>query len=416
MTIRTLSIAVILAASPLRAQVAPGASCRVTSEPSRRIELPDGKAVSVDVQSLVSRGDTLMAVGRFVYVFPAGANPMTPPLMMDSIIGFTIAEGKAAVVHAPLGTRTVFPKVAAGHDGFHVVFATSHDTAVKSLTQDTATIWYARFTRGAWSTPERVSSVSRVKLNQESTSAFLEWRGTLAFAFTFVDTMDEEGGGGVVLLRRRSGAWSADTLRTVAKPTSVRLAFGTPDSLLNALVVLRDTRSGASQVMVASFNTNWHAGRVLATTSRGVMMPSFAVLGDGYIASWMSWQFLDARTSTIEWARIARDGSVTTGPRVATGANTFPFEMIVRENSIPIWFYHGTPYGAAIAIASATDSASLRLGEVVAPFENPKVTSIPIDRTRILAFTMKQGKAPDEPIVSSYSTVLEFRCPRSAQR
>ena len=416
----SLVLLLLLASGPQAEaqQYPPG--CTVRGEPARRIELPDGRIVSIDVQSLARRGDTLMIIGRHVYVFAASATPASPPVMRDSIIGVLLVPGGTVlVVPAPLRSRRVlFSKVAAGGDAFHAVFATSSDTAEVSLMQDSATIWYARFRNGVWSTPERVLDVSRVKLQHEATSALLERNGVLRFAFTFADSADDlVDGGGVVMLRRRNGAWTADTLRTRRRPQAVRLAYGTSDSVLKALTVLSSASSASqSQIQLATYAQDWRDTRVIVESARGVQLPSFAALGDGYVASWTAWEPPDFESSTIEWVRVSREERVIRGRMISWGENTFPFEMFVMETAHPVWLYRGAPPGHSIAVSSVTDSIPIALGNLAVPFENYKVTSIPLDRTRMLAFTNTVGTSPDEPPGASYATVLEFRCPRSARR
>jgi hypothetical protein len=394
--------------------------CTVRGEPARRIELPDGKIVSIDVQSLARRGDTVMVIGRYVYVFAASSTPASPPVMRDSIIGVLLVPGgKVSVVPAPLRSRrALFSKVAAGVDAFHAVFATSSDTAEVSLMQSSATIWYARFRNGAWTTPERVLDVNRVKLQHEATSAPLERNGVLSFAFTFADSADDlVDGGGVVMLRRRNGAWTADTLRTRRRPQAVRLAYGTSDGILKALTLLASANNTSqSQVQLATYAQDWRDTLVIAESTRGVLIPSFAALGDGYVASWTAWEPPSFESSTIEWVRVTREERVIKGRVISWGENTFPFEMFVMEAAHPMWLYRGAPPGHSIAVSSVTDSIPIALGSVAVPFENYKVTSIPIDRARTLAFTNTVGKSPDEPPGASYATVLEFRCPGSARR
>ena len=420
MTTRSWSqvIAALLVALPAGAQRAPAEGCTVRADPSRRVELPDGRVVSVDVQSLARRGDTVMAVGRYAYVFAASSTPQSLPVMRDSIIGvLMVPRGKASLVPSPLRSRGVlFPKVAAGDDGFHAIFATSSDTSHLSIVQDSAVIWYAGFREGAWSTPQRVTGVSRVKLNQELTSGLFERNGVLSFAFTFADSLADSGG--IVMLQRKNGIWSADTLRTQRKPMAVRMAGGSSDGPLKALAVLLDASSDTaqSQLLLATFAQDWRDARVIAAPSHSVQAPALGVLGNGYVASWTTWDFPDVGSSTIEWVRVSRDERVVKGRVIAWGEPAFQFEMIVMASTWPIWLFHGAPFGGSVAVASATDSIPMSLGSVTAPFENPRPVSIPIDATRLLSFTMKAGTSPDEPPGASYATVLEIRCPGSAQR
>jgi hypothetical protein len=411
----------ILALAPVHwatAQETNPAACRMSADSTRRVELPDGRTVSVDVQSLARRGDTVMAIGRHAYVFPRSATPRMGPVMQDSIIGFMLTpDGKTSLVPAPLrGRKVFFPKVAAAADGFHFVFATGGDSMEVDVgMQDSATIWHARYDGTRWTTPERVTSVGRSNLSHEYSSALLEHGGTLSFAFSFGEGNEKRGG--VILLRRQGGAWRTDTLHTPGTPISVRILAKPRDGSLVALFHLPFPVPGASysQLQLAAFKSTWQEPRMVAE-SKGFMLPSLAALGDGYVVSWNSWEAPDAGTLTLQWIRIEADGRILARPVITSGEQGFPHEMLVRKERYPIWIYRGVPYGSLLSASYATDSAVIVLGQVAVPFENPRALTIPLDSTRVLAFTMKQGKAPDEPMVASYVTILEFRCLMSERR
>jgi hypothetical protein len=96
---------VALASSPQR-----GETCTVTSEPARRLELSDGRIVSVDVQSVATSGGSVMAVGRHAYLFPRTANPLTSPTLLDSIIGVVIdGRGNTSLVSNPVHATRALP-------------------------------------------------------------------------------------------------------------------------------------------------------------------------------------------------------------------------------------------------------------------------------------------------------------------
>jgi hypothetical protein len=90
--------------------------------------------------------------------------------------------------------------------------------------------------------------------------------------------------------------------------------------------------------------------------------------------------------------------------------------MIGVDNRYPLWLYHGEPRGSAVALALASGSTIVHRGSLTMPFENPGPKAIAVSPTRILVFTMKRGAADNEPMVASYTTALEIRCPTSAQR
>lgn len=411
---RTLVIATLLAATPAHAQGAME-RCRVTAEPARRVELPDGRIVSTDVQSLARRGDTVMAIGRYAYVF-AASSPRNPT-MQDSIIGFaTTGAGKASLVPSPMRSA-VFPKVAAGPDAFEFVFATGADTTeLRTGVVDTATIWYAQFTNGRWSSPERVAVVRNAGLQHETTSDLLVGRGAVSFAYVIREP--ESSRGGVVLLRRQRGRWSADTLRMPTTTSVVRLLHSSSDESLLVLLMQMgplEAENRAPRLHLARFNSSWTDPQQIAGDgARAVATPLIATLGDDTIVSWNSWESLQQATSQIEWLRLGVDGRIVTGPVVARGGATYPFEMVVVNNH-PLWLYRGHPFGETVALASATDSV-MQLGAIRSPFENPRAMTIALDQDRALVFTMKQGREPNEPMIASWTTTLEFRCPRSAQR
>ena len=414
----------IALARPVRigAQGAPMA-CSVSAEKSRRVELPDGRIVSVDVQSIAKFNGSILAIGRHAYVFPRTTTTVTSPIMRDSIIGFQIdRDGEISIVPAPLASRPVFfPKVAAGSDGFHVVFATSGDSTASQIgKQDSATIWYTRYVNRRWTTPERVVSVRRTYLQPELTSELLERNGTLSWAFVFADTPETGSSGGVVLLRRQRGAWSADTLRTPTTPTTVRLVHkASSDSLIAVFTreEQRGTTSILAQLYLAVFMSAFSEPSLIAGDGlRTLTLPILSRLGDGILISWISWTPWRLETSRIEWLRIGRDGRFVDGPVIAAGEKTFPFELIVMDDRHPIWLYHGVPFGSTVELASAADSTVIRLGTIKAPFGNPKPRTIAVDGSHVLALTMQPGSAPDDPMVASWMTILEFRCPMSARR
>jgi hypothetical protein len=399
------------------------AACSTSAERARRLELSDGRIVSVDVQSVAVSNGTVMAVGRHAYVFPRSANSRTSPGLQDTIIGVVIdGRGNVSPVHRPLReSRVFFPRVAAARDGsFHVLFATGIDTSdAAPIRADTASIWYARFANGAWTARERIAEVRGAALHPEYASDLVEQDGSLSFLFPFDDGRVFTSDRGVILLRRRGRTWTADTLRTLLMPTAVRARHAPRDASL--LVLLAQSVSNgaprAEKLYLARFDSTWTEPRWIAGDGvRPVTLPIAANLGDGVIASWVSWQPMVPRTSVVEWLRIHPGGRTSTGAAIDSGEATFPFEMIVVDDAYPLWLYRGEPYGMGLALAVATDTIVTRLGGLTIPFHNPRARAIALSPTRILLFTMKRAITDAEPMIASYSTVFEIRCPRSVRR
>ena len=400
-----------------------GETCVVSAEQPHRLELGDGRVVSLDVQSVAASGGVVMAVGRHAYVFPQGANPRSSPELVDSIIGLVLDErGNASLVSNPMGARHVlFPRVVAAPGGaFHVLFVTGGDSAeLRATPMDSASIWYARFSDGAWTTPERVTGAGAGFLQSES-AELLEYRGSPWFLYPFVDGSRGYGAGGVVLLRRRNGAWSADTLRTNAVTPLVRAVNVPGSASLLAVITLVVPRGGwipAEELYAVRFDSGWSAPRRIGGDGRRpVTLPVLAAVGDTIVASWISWRFMRPESSRIDWVRLDRSGRVFDGPTVDAGSATFPFELIGVDNRFPLWLYRGEPGGNAVRLVMASGATLVRPASIAAPFENPKPKAIALTATRILVFTMKRGAAANEPMAASYTTVLEIRCPTSAQR
>jgi hypothetical protein len=413
----------LLAVAPASAQGSPGA-CSISAGTPRRVELPDGRIVSVDVQSIVRSNGSIYAIGRHAYVFPRITTPVTSPIMRDSIIGFEIEPGGAiSLVPAPPLSRPVFfPKVAAGPGGFHAVFATSGDSAGMQVgKQDTATIWYARYADRQWTVPERVTSVRRAYLQHELTSELLERNGTVSWSFTFADSWDFVPSGGIALLQRRRGGWTVDTLATPTVPGLVRLVHATTGDSLLAVFTRNDQRGTGptirAQLYLTRFMSTWAEPRLIAGDgTRELTLPILATSGDDIVVSWDNWIPWQPQSSRIEWLRIGRDGRLVNGPVIAAGEKTYPFEFIVMSEGHPFWLYHGDPLGSTVEVSSATDVAVIPLGDIGVPFRNPRARTFALDRNRALMLTQAPGAAPNDPMAASWMTTLEFRCPRSARR
>ena len=54
--------------------------------------------------------------------------------------------------------------------------------------------------------------------------------------------------------------------------------------------------------------------------------------------------------------------------------------------------------------------------DVKAEFGNPSTRTIALSGTRVLVFTQQRARTETEPMAASFTTALEIRCPRTAQR
>lgn len=412
------AIGVLLLASTAAAQNVE--SCTVGAEPSRRLELPDGRIASVDVKSVAASGGSIMALGRHVHLFPRGATPTTPPTPPDSIIGVVIdGRGVVSPVTSPLPDRSVsFARVAAGPlASFHVLFVTGIDSLDHGrLPRDTASLWYASYANGAWRATERVTETFGASLNPEFTSELLEREGSLSFVFPFVDDRDTETRGGLIALRRRNGQWSADTLRTWNAPAAVRAAY-TPDAALAVLIAQLSRGALVPDVFFTRLGTRWEAPlRIGGNGVRPVSDLGLAVVPGGMAATWGTWEWLNAETNVVEWTR-SNDAAFERSSRAAvidSGTITYPFEFLAAGPHL-VWLYHGEPLGLAASFTLATGDRMAR-GSLTIPFHNARARAIARSPGRILVFTMKRGRADAEPMMASWTTEVRIRCPDSARR
>jgi hypothetical protein len=116
----------------------------------------------------------------------------------------------------------------------------------------------------------------------------------------------------------------------------------------------------------------------------------------------------------LQWLQIDATGRANLRSVIDSGEATFPYEFTVL-NDIPLWLYHGEPFGA-VKLMMSRDSTVARLPDVKAEFGNPSTRTIALSGTRLLVFTQQRARAETEPMAASFTTALEIRCPRSAQR
>jgi len=420
-SLRHLSVAVGLGltSTASAAQATAGEACTVSAGPSRRLDLRDGRIVSVDAKSVTASGSSILALGPFVYTFPADATPSTSPLPGDPLVGVLIAaNGVVALVPSPLrDRRVVYARAAAATDGaFHVLFVTGIDSVDGApAADDSATIWYAHFVRGRWGTPQQIVNTRGAALNPEFTSDLLERDGSLAVVFPFIDHRSAGSSGGLVVLRRRNGHWSSDTLRTYLPPPAARARYATGDTL--AVLFSQSVRGAkAEDVYLARVSHGWSAPeRIGGNSVRPVSDLSLAAIPDGFIASWSTWEWLNAASNVIEWSRIATNGAQSAVAVLDSGAVTYPFELVTVDGR-PLWLHQGEPYGSTVSYSLATDAGQPLRGRLTMPFHNsrPKAVTLSPDRTVVL--TMKRGVVGAEPMIASWMTDVRIRCPRAERR
>ena len=399
-------------------QTAP--ACTATAEPSRRLELADGRIVSIDVQSVARARESVIAVGRHAYVFPRNATSTTSPLLVDSILGVQVDRGGAGritVLANPAAPRRVLYSraVAMPNGDISVLYATHGPEGLRAHT-DTATLWLATLRGGSWGTPSRITMVRTATLDRAS--VLLQRDGQLSFVYPFRDDRRHHEDGGVVLLRQRQGRWTPDTLRTETEPTAVNAAY---DPARGSIVVVfpvadRSPPFLSQRLLIARFDSSWSVPVAIAGDGiTPVAHPSLAIYNGGLAATWLAWPGREPRSGVLQWLHIDSLGRRSPRSVIDSGEATFPFEFTVF-NDIPLWLLHGEPFGATVKLMMSRDSAIVRLPDVKAEFGNPSTRTIALSGTRLLVFTQRQARAETEPMAASFTTALEIRCPRSAQR
>lgn len=397
-----------------------GQSCRVSAESPRRLELPDGQVVSVDVRSIAASGGSVMAVGRYAYVFPRPSSPRLSPVRRDFLGVIIDSALQTRIVPSPLPGRPVdFARVASGPGGsFHALFVTGDDSISSALSPlDSGSLWYARYVNGAWLPAEHVSEVREAAIHTEFTSALLERDGSLAFLYPFMD--DAIGpSGGIVLLRRRNGHWASDTLR-VSGATFVRATHAARGEGLVVLVARNGTGTSAvgGEVLLFQFDSSFTDPRPIGGNSELIVSDlALARVGEGFAASWGFWKWMQDVTNVVEWRRIGQDSLLSSVQVIDSGGSTHGFEMTALGDRDALWLYRGEPYGTTARLALGRDSTAIPLGQVTIPLENPTPRTLALSDTRVLVFTIKQGRRDDEPMAASYSIALDIRCPSPERR
>lgn len=395
-------------------------ACTVSAGRSSRLELPDGRIVSVDAKSVATSSGSIMALGPYVYTFPPNATPSTPPLAADPMIGVSVdARGVVRLIPSPLGDRpVVFSRAAGGPAGsFHVLFVTGIDSVDGApAPDDSATIWYALFARGAWGTPSRVMETRGAALNPEFTSDLLARGDSLDLVFPFVDHRPAGSGGGLIVLQRRNGRWGSDTLRTYLRPPAARAKHATDGSLI-VLFSQKTPGARAEDVYLARAGHGWSTPqRIGADGVRPVSDLAVVIVPDGIVASWSRWEWMNAASNVIEWSRIAPTGAQSAAAVLDSGAVTYPFELVTVADRHALWLHQGEPYGSTVTWALAAAPRRLMRGRLTIPFHNsrPKAVTVSPDRTVVL--TMKRATIGAEPMIASWMTDLRIRCPRAERR
>lgn len=398
------------------------AACSTIGGTPRRMELSDGRIVSLDVRSLARSGDEILAAGRFGYVFPRDARSRTSPAMVDSILGVHIdGRGEVSLVFNPLLPRRAFhPRVTAAPDGsFHVLFATGLDTITwRPQPTDTVTLWYATYTRGWWSRPARVGQFAGAVLDPEHASALMEQNGELNIAFPFRDHRSAATDGGVILLRRRAGRWLSDTLRTWLTPAAVRAVLDRDGSLVTLLLLAEPSPDRyREKVFVARYDSAWNNPRLVGGDGvRHVTISALQRRQSDFIVSWIDWPINQPDSARLQWSTVDSTLRPSEASVIDSGKATFPFEMVIVDDRYPLWMYHGEPFGGTVNLVLNFDSVLTALDPLVTPFTSPIPSTLKLSGNRFLVFTQKRAAADTEPMAASFMTALEIRCPRSVQR
>jgi hypothetical protein len=395
-------------------------ACTAIAEPSRRLELADGRIVSIDVQSVARARESVIAVGRYAYVFPRNATSTTSPELVDSVLGVLIdrrGAGRVTLLANPAAPRRVLYSraVAMPNGDVDVLYATHGPEGLRTHT-DTVTLWLATLRNTSWGTPSRVAMARTATLDRAS--ALIQRDGQLAFVYPFRDDRRHDEDGGVVLLRRRHGRWTADTLRTETEPTSVSAVYDPVRGSIVAMLAVADRLPPllSQRLLIARFDSSWSVPVPIAGDGlTPVVQPSLAVHNDGLAAAWLAWPGHEPGKGVLQWLQIDARGRANLRSVIDSGETTFPFEFTVF-NDTPLWLYHGEPFGSTVKLMMSRDSTVVRLPDVTVEFGNPSTRTIALSGTRLLVFTQQRARSETQPMAASFTTALEIRCPRSAQR
>lgn len=417
-------VAVVVATRPTGGGAAPpaprtnAAACSTIGGTPRRLELPDGRIISIDVRSVARSDGWTFAAGRHAYLFPRDARSRTSPLLVDSLLGVAIdGRGEVSLVRNPLLPRRAFhPRVATAPNGsFHVLFATGLDTIVWApQPTDTVTLWYATYTRGWWSRPARVGHFPGGVLDPELSSALLVHNGELSIAFPFRDNRSDSSWGGAIMLQRRRGRWYADTLRTWRTPPAIHAVHDVDGTIVTSISLDEPGEDNyRERWFVARYDSGW--GRPTHVGGNGLRHITTSTLRrteSDFIVSWVDWPFGRSDSAQLHWVRVDRGLRPHTQPIVDSTPATFPFELVVIDDRHPMWMYHDQPFGGSVNLMVNIDSTIREIAPLVAPFTSPLPLTLPLSANRFLVFTQKRAAHDNEPMAASFMTPLEVRCPK----
>lgn len=387
----------------------------IASEPAR-IELRDGRSMSIDATSSAASADRMLFLGTFVHLWPQGATGTTPPVAADSLMGVELdRRGVLRAVPRPESAgRALFPRVVArGQRSFEVVAFSAEDGAELSAEPlDSVSVWYGRYADGRWGRIRRLGAFARVSVQSEFGSQLVVVDGGSAIAFPFSDR-EPASSGGVVLLRLTPNSTYIDTLRTLTRPSYVSLsADGSASSSLIATMTMSPPErasSGPQQIYMARFDKTWQpAARIAGDAERAAVAPTAFTGRQGVAVTWTSWSAMRPSTSHIEWSKLEpRD--VVRRVVVDSGAHAFaPMFLVVAGH--PVWIYRRGDSGDSASLAIGNDSVVIHRTSFRVPFENPKAQAVATSATTVRFLTLRRGSSATEPVALSFYTDLELHC------
>lgn len=316
-----------------------GAQCRAEIVSQRSLRTRNGDNPYVAGSSGATGSGDAVILGTPSHVFPAGAvAPLGPTA--DTLLGIEVRDnGSATPLATPIrGEISLFPRVVAGRDEWHVLLVgSSHHDDGAARPDDQQTIWYVTRTRHGWGTVRRVAQTVGARLRPEYSSGLVRNEsGDLAFAYAYETSAGKQG---VVLLRNRAGRWTADTLRTSHPVYYVDVAVGRDAKswiVLTRMPTVQNGRMHYGSLYVSDVDSTWHAPRlVIRARTTSLEEPRLAWLNDRLFVTWSQDPESDGSFAeySIRWAPVRPDSAIDAADArvVARNANEFTLVNLGRR-------------------------------------------------------------------------------------
>jgi hypothetical protein len=422
--VNAVALALVLSASRLYAVQFPRdstqISCQLRVSDSRPAILADGRTVHVDVQSVASRGNSVLFVGAPAYVWAKGARLHDAPDSSVAIFGgIRDAEGDIQILLSPTGRRPEAVHVAsAGAAGWHVIFVEASKPPNGSAIYDSADVWYGRFDGKNWNDVRRIVTVTAAAISSSFSSDLLSLGRRVAFAFAFDHSAqthsNSPGNQGLVVIRGAAGGWTFDTLLTRLRPNVVRIAGAATAGSLQVAIVQpyfdERLRPQPPSLFLAQLEAHWQEPRLLVRGSQGGI-GSLSLEADRgrLIASWS--QREPGIPPKLVALRINAESSSAADDRpIVIRDSTLAFATSSPNTDLPLWLVHALPSPTETRAVILRGTRAIDLGAVRIPNQglHPAIVSR-TDSAFLVISTALGARESDTPAVTIVSS-LRLSC------